>query len=447
MKKNQYFFLIIVLLVSEIIRAQVSIGTTTPDSSSLLDLYSTSKGLLIPRMTTNQRDLIVAPANGLMVFNTDSNTLEINTGTVGIKTWNVISNGAPSSVHSSVFNTETTTTNSLTDVLVPDMTLSPAEGTYFVSFNSQFNNDKLAVISTTSSAVGTAKNALDLQVAYDQLMAIPVTDATHIPAMGSNETIYPGVYSFIAAASIAGKLTLDAKGDSNALFVFKIGGAFAAGAATTIVLANGAESRNIFWVSEGSPSIGAACTIKGTMIAHAGAGAVGAGSIIEGRMFTIAGALTFGPATISVPTGVSSINLGSLSNFVLFTSTGDVSNTADSIITGNIGTNLGVVTGLEISIVNGSVFTPSTPIVPTNPITTTTYIDNNNKVNASFSIYQNNVLIPSSEKILISNSGAANISLQAIAVVNGNQPIEVRWKTGSDKLLLGNRILTVLKVQ
>lgn len=49
----------------------VGIGTKQPDPSALLDLNSTSKGLLIPRMNQAQRDAIENPAVGLMVFQTD----------------------------------------------------------------------------------------------------------------------------------------------------------------------------------------------------------------------------------------------------------------------------------------------------------------------------------------------------------------------------------------
>lgn len=54
----------------------VGIGTDSPDSSALLDLSSNSKGLLPPRMTQVQRDAISYPAVGLVIFNTDSNTLQ-----------------------------------------------------------------------------------------------------------------------------------------------------------------------------------------------------------------------------------------------------------------------------------------------------------------------------------------------------------------------------------
>ena len=49
------------------------IGTTSPNASSLLELRSTTKGLLISRMTKAQRDAIASPATGLMIFQTNNN--------------------------------------------------------------------------------------------------------------------------------------------------------------------------------------------------------------------------------------------------------------------------------------------------------------------------------------------------------------------------------------
>ena len=53
------------------IQAQVGIGTETPNASSLLDLSSTSKGLLVPRMTEAQRIAISNPPVGLLVYQTN----------------------------------------------------------------------------------------------------------------------------------------------------------------------------------------------------------------------------------------------------------------------------------------------------------------------------------------------------------------------------------------
>lgn len=52
-------------------RANVGIGTTQPDQSAVLDIKSSSQGLLIPRMSLQQRNSIQNPANGLMIYQTD----------------------------------------------------------------------------------------------------------------------------------------------------------------------------------------------------------------------------------------------------------------------------------------------------------------------------------------------------------------------------------------
>lgn len=61
----------------------VGIGTTTPDASALLDLDAAgaNRGLLIPRLTTAQRNAIVNPALSLFIFNTTTNCFEAYMGT------------------------------------------------------------------------------------------------------------------------------------------------------------------------------------------------------------------------------------------------------------------------------------------------------------------------------------------------------------------------------
>lgn len=75
MKKNYILGLLATgLLISSSVFAQkdnVGIGTTKPDQSAVLDINSTNKGLLIPRMTLQQRNGIQNPATGLMVYQSD----------------------------------------------------------------------------------------------------------------------------------------------------------------------------------------------------------------------------------------------------------------------------------------------------------------------------------------------------------------------------------------
>lgn len=54
--------------------SQVGIGTTNPDASSVLDVSSSSKGLLVPRLSTVQRLAIGSPAEGLLVFDNTTAT-------------------------------------------------------------------------------------------------------------------------------------------------------------------------------------------------------------------------------------------------------------------------------------------------------------------------------------------------------------------------------------
>ena len=65
----------------------VGIGTTVTDQSALLDMVSTDKGILIPRMNTVQRDLIATPAEGLMIYNTDDNSFQVWSSASGAAQW------------------------------------------------------------------------------------------------------------------------------------------------------------------------------------------------------------------------------------------------------------------------------------------------------------------------------------------------------------------------
>lgn len=68
------FYLLSLLLLALSVNAQIGIGTTTPNASAALDITSTTQGLLLPRMTAAQRNLIISPVQGLIVFCTNCGT-------------------------------------------------------------------------------------------------------------------------------------------------------------------------------------------------------------------------------------------------------------------------------------------------------------------------------------------------------------------------------------
>jgi len=85
----------IALILTFVAHAQVGIGSSTPHSSSLLDLSSNNKGFLPPRMTQAQRNAITSPATALQVWCTNCGTAgewQIFNGT----TWTNMNGGTAS---------------------------------------------------------------------------------------------------------------------------------------------------------------------------------------------------------------------------------------------------------------------------------------------------------------------------------------------------------------
>lgn len=69
--KNTYTMLFIFMMTSFGLKAQLGVGTTTPDASAQLEVLATDKGVLLSRMTEVQRNAISSPAEGLIIYCTD----------------------------------------------------------------------------------------------------------------------------------------------------------------------------------------------------------------------------------------------------------------------------------------------------------------------------------------------------------------------------------------
>jgi hypothetical protein len=88
--RHAAFALVCSFVALQLNAQSVGVGTNTPHSSALLDVTSTTKGMLVPRMTTAQRTSIASPAIGLLVFDTDLAQFSFYNGTA----WTAIPNSS-----------------------------------------------------------------------------------------------------------------------------------------------------------------------------------------------------------------------------------------------------------------------------------------------------------------------------------------------------------------
>ena len=539
MKKKLHYLKLFLFLITGITYAQVGIGTALPDGSSMLDVTAINRGFLLPRMTTSNRNAIISPANGLIIYNTETNEIQVNKGTPAVPNWTSTIATSPSSdtftgvllpvnggtgiannnastlnlsgAFATTFTTTATTnvtlpisgilygtasssinsqqvltsltdetgtgstvfsdspsltliptaptaaigtntkqlattafvlanshiygtvssdtpetTSSKTDVLTTGMSITPPiPGTYIVTYNSQY-------VINSDNITEQAKN--DVGRIYSQLKTTNTTKPTHADAFGT-ETLYSGVYDISAAGSLGGTITLDGQGNTNSVFIFKFGGALTIGANTTIKLTGGATASNVYWATTGAITAGASSVLKGIFISNA-AVTLGATCNIEGRIFSLGANMTTDGDVIVIPSDPSSVNLGVLSTFAIFTSYGNLINTGVSNITGDIGTNgsaaLPYITGFDSpTIVTGNKYTPA---APSNGL-------------ASFSVYQNGVLIANSTRTRTRNINTVDVSLQAIATVGPSEAIDIRCKVDVGSLTQKSRVLTVINVK
>jgi hypothetical protein len=72
----------------------INATSSLPDNSAMLDVSSTDKGFLAPRLTTTQQNAISLPATGLLIFNTTDNVFKVNTGTPAVPLWTPLAMGS-----------------------------------------------------------------------------------------------------------------------------------------------------------------------------------------------------------------------------------------------------------------------------------------------------------------------------------------------------------------
>ena len=87
--KNTILACVFLICGLQMTTAQTGINTDSPDASAALHIDSpaSNAGVLLPRLSTTERNNIANPANGLMIFNVTNNIFEYNTGTPATPNW------------------------------------------------------------------------------------------------------------------------------------------------------------------------------------------------------------------------------------------------------------------------------------------------------------------------------------------------------------------------
>ena len=144
--------------------------------------------------------------------------------------------------------------------------------------------------------------------AYDDAVSRTVTSQVLAGNLGGL-TFTPGLYTnstsvLIQGAGPANNVTLDAQGDPNAIFIFKMGSTLTTGPGAQVILTRGAKAGNVFWQVGTSATLDTTTIFKGNILA-ATTITVNNGSQIVGRLLggsKTAGSVTVNASSVAIPT-------------------------------------------------------------------------------------------------------------------------------------------------
>lgn len=212
------------------IRGNLLLGTTTNDASALLNMVSTSKGFLKPRMTTTQRDAITSPATGLEIFNTTTgvpnyyngsawtatgtgsgtvtSVAALTLGTTGTDLSSTVANGtttpvitlnvptasatnrgALSSTDWSTFNGKQAALSGTGFVKISGTTISYDNSTYLTTASAASTYQPLLSLTTSYIPKATGTSTLGNSLIYDYGTGIGINTTTSGYALNVNGTI------------------------------------------------------------------------------------------------------------------------------------------------------------------------------------------------------------------------------------------------------------------
>jgi len=173
-------------------------------------------------------------------------------------------------------------------------TLTGDVGSFSTPTETGFTSITLHGVNHAGDAV-TQQAKTDLKGAYN--VAAGRGPAASVATELGGRTLSPGVYNG-ATLGITGTLTLDTKGDPNAVFIFQAGSTLITESSSNVIVLNGGTACNVFWQVGSSATLGTNSHLIGSILALTSITAT-TGATIEGRLLARNGAVTLDHNTIT----------------------------------------------------------------------------------------------------------------------------------------------------
>ncbi|AXC13235.1 Antifreeze protein [Acidisarcina polymorpha] len=185
-----------------------------------------------------------------------------------------------------------TVTNTGASVLDGDLGVSPGKAV------TGFPPGTLARGAIHAADAMAAQAQTDTTTAYNNLAAEACTTSYGIPTELGGKTLTPGVYCLATSGTVTGTLTLDAGGNPNAVWVFKVGSTVTTAASSSVNLINSAQQHNVFWQVGSSVTLGTGSKFQGEVLALTSI-SFNSGASLLGRALARNGAVTLNDNAVS----------------------------------------------------------------------------------------------------------------------------------------------------